>query len=386
MLLKEILQNKLQNVNLRNFSLGQTNLDRLRDGLVGAQFWSAYTPCQDEDAVRLTLEQIDLIHRMCASYSELELVTSATGLNSTQKLACLIGVEGGHSIDSSLSVLRSFYLLGVRYLTLTFTCSTPWAESSTKFKHHFYTNISGLTSFGEKVIGEMNRLGMMVDLSYGSDTLMRQALKVSRAPVIFSHSAARAVCDNMLNVPDDILQLLKNNGGIVMVSLSLGVLQCNLFADVSTVADHFDHIRAVIGSEFIGISGNYDGSGRFPQGLEDVSTYPVLIEELLRRGWREEELQGVLRGNLLRVFRQVEQVREESSGQSPREDEFPNRQKGRSCHSHLPTQPQSEHLVSHPEMNKWPANQALQRPSKASPHFILGLVAAATFSVLVLWP
>lgn len=150
--------------------------------------------------------------------------------------------------------------------------------------------------------------------------------------------------------------------------------------------DHFDHIRAVIGSEFIGISGNYDGSGRFPQGLEDVSTYPVLIEELLRRGWREEELQGVLRGNLLRVFRQVEQVREESSGQSPREDEFPNRQMGRSCHSHLPTQPQSEHLVSHPEMNKWPANQALQRPSKASPHFILGLVAAATFSVLVLWP
>ncbi|XP_070626917.1 dipeptidase 3 isoform X3 [Bos indicus] len=263
LLLKRHFQNKLQGVNLRNFRLGQTNLDKLRDGFVGAQFWSAYAPCQtqDQDAVRLTLEQIDLIRRMCDSYNELELVTSAEGLNSTQKLACLIGVEGGHSLDSSLAVLRSFYLLGVRYLTLTFTCNTPWAESSTKFQL-FYTNISGLTSFGEKVIEEMNRLGMMVDLSYGSHALAQQALKVSKAPVIFSHSAAKAVCDNMLNIPDDILQLLKKNGGIVMVSLSMGVLQCNLFANVSTVADHFDHIRAVMGSEFIGISGSYDGSGR----------------------------------------------------------------------------------------------------------------------------
>uniref|UniRef100_A0A8D0V7Q8 Dipeptidase 1 n=1 Tax=Sus scrofa TaxID=9823 RepID=A0A8D0V7Q8_PIG len=381
-LLKQFYKNKLQGVNLRNLSLGQTSLDKLRDGLVGAQFWSAYAPCQtqDQDAVRLTLEQIDLIHRMCASYSELELVTSAKGLSSTQKLACLIGVEGGHSLDSSLSVLRSFYLLGTVLPWLSYR-----AESSTKFQHHFYTNISGLTSFGEKVIGEMNRLGMMVDLSYGSDILVRQALKVSRAPVIFSHSAARAVCDNMLNVPDDILQLLKKNGGIVMVSLSMGVLQCNLFANVSTVADHFDHIRAVIGSEHIGISGNYDGSGRFPQGLEDVSTYPVLVEELLKHGWREEELQGVLRGNLLRVFRQVEQVREENSGQSPVEDEFPNRQVGKSCHSHLLTQPQHKHLATHQAGNKWPTSQAPQRPSKASPNLILGLVAAATFSILILW-
>ncbi|KAM7233688.1 hypothetical protein CapIbe_015824 [Capra ibex] len=386
LLLKRHFQNKLQGVNLRNFRLGQTNLDKLRDGFVGAQFWSAYAPCQtqDQDAVRLTLEQIDLIRRMCDSYNELELVTSAEGLNSTQKLACLIGVEGGHSLDSSLSVLRSFYLLGVRYLTLTFTCNTPWAESSTKFQL-LYTNISGLTSFGEKVIEEMNRLGMMVDLSYGSHALAQQALKVSKAPVIFSHSAAKAVCDNMLNIPDDILQLLKKNGGIVMVSLSIGVLQCNLFANVSTVADHFDHIRAVMGSEFIGISGSYDGSGRFPEGLEDVSTYPVLVEELLRRGWREEELQGVLRGNLLRVFSQVEQVREENKGQSPLEDEFPNRQVGRSCHSHLLTQGQSKPRATHRGRNKWLTNQALQRTPKASPQLILGLVAAATFSVLILW-
>uniref|UniRef100_A0A8C4MZW8 Dipeptidase 1 n=1 Tax=Equus asinus asinus TaxID=83772 RepID=A0A8C4MZW8_EQUAS len=363
LLLKQLFQNRLQDVNLRNFSRSQTSLDKLKDGVVGAQFWTAYVPCQTQgqDALRLTLEQIDLIHRMCASYSELELVTSTKG--GTQKLACLIGVEGGHSLDSSLSVLRSFYLLGVRYLTLTHTCSTPWAESSTKFKYHVYTNVSGLTSFGEKVVGEMNRLGMMVDLSYGSDTLVRQALKVSRAPVIFSHSAARAVCDTLLNVPDDILQLL------VSVVINPHLL------------DHFDHIRAVIGSEFIGIGGNYDGSGRFPQGLEDVSTYPVLIEELLRRGWSEEELQGVLRGNLLRVFRQVEQ---ENSGQSPVEDEFPDRQVDRSCHSHLLSQPQSEHLTTHKEMTKRPTNQVLQRPLKASPQLLLGLTVAATFSVLTL--
>nr|XP_004661616.2 dipeptidase 3 [Jaculus jaculus] len=384
LLLRELYQNILQDVNLHNFSRGQTSLDRLRDGLVGAQFWSAYVPCQnqDRDAVRLALEQIDLIRRMCASYSELELVTSAEGLNSTKKLACLIGVEGGHALDSSLSVLRSFYLLGVRYLVLTHTCSTPWAESSTKLTDHFYTNVSGLTSFGEKVVEEMNRLGMMIDLSYASDTLVRRTLEVSRAPVIFSHSAARAVCNNLLNVPDDILQLLKKNGGIVMVTLSMGVLQCNLFANVSTVADHFDHIRNVIGSEFIGIGGNYDGSGRFPQGLEDVSTYPVLIEELLSRGWSDEELQGVLRGNLLRVFGQVEKVREESRGQSPVEVKFPNRQLSNSCHSHLPPQLHNNQAT---HLTKVPGNQVLRKSSKASPHPIPSIVAIAASPVLIPW-
>ncbi|XP_021025582.1 dipeptidase 3 [Mus caroli] len=388
LLLRELFQNQLQDVNLRNFTRGQTNLDRLRDGLVGAQFWSAYIPCQtqDRDAVRLALEQIDLIRRMCSAYPELELVTSADGLNNTQKLACLIGVEGGHSLDTSLAVLRSFYQLGVRYLTLTFTCSTPWAESATKFRHHFYTNISGLTSFGEKVVEEMNRLGMMIDLSHASDTLVKQTLEVSRAPVIFSHSAARSVCDNLLNIPDDMLQLLKKNGGIVMVTLSMGVLQCSLFANVSTVADHFDHIRTVIGSEFIGIGGSYDGSGRFPQGLEDVSTYPVLIEELLSRGWDEQELQGVLRGNLLRVFRQVEQVREKSLGQSPVEVRFPERQQSNTCHSHLLPQPQEDqHQDTHLKVTKLPNSQVLQRASKAPPHPLPGLMAALTSLALILW-
>ncbi|XP_048211244.1 dipeptidase 2-like [Perognathus longimembris pacificus] len=396
LVLRQLFQKGLKDVNLRNFSHGQTSLDRLRDGLVGAQFWSAYVPCQtqDQDAVRLTLEQIDLIHRMCANYSELELVTSVEALKSTQKLACLIGVEGGHSLDSSLSVLRSFYMLGVRYLTLTHTCNTPWAESSSKNVHPFYNNVSGLTSFGEKVVAEMNRLGMMVDLSHGSDAAAQRALEVSQAPVIFSHSAARGVCENARNVPDNILQLLKKNGGIVMVSLSVGVLQCNELANVSTVADHFDHIKAVIGSKFIGIGGDYDGTNQFPQGLEDVSTYPVLIEELLRRGWSEEELQGVLRGNLLRVFRQVEQVREEKKWQSPLEDVFPEEELGSPCRSVLQRQPLRQYPVPDQKLTETPIHWTPKLSPKwlfsKSPHTVSGstvvvMFVVAIFPILILW-
>ncbi|XP_077611759.1 dipeptidase 2-like [Crocuta crocuta] len=392
LVLRQFYGTRLQDVNLRNFSHGQTSLDRLRDGLVGAQFWSAYVPCQtqERDALRLTLEQIDLIRRMCASYSELELVTSVKALNNTRKLACLIGVEGGHSLDSSLSVLRTFYVLGVRYLTLTHTCNTPWAESSAKGTHPFYNNVSGLTSFGEKVVVEMNRLGMMVDLSHVSDAVARRALEVSRAPVIFSHSASRGVCQNARNIPDDILQLLKKNGGIVMVSLSVGVLQCNLLANVSTVADHFDYIKAVIGSKFIGIGGDYDGAKWFPQGLEDVSTYPVLIEELLSRGWSEEELRGVLRGNLLRVFGQVEQVREASKGQSPLEDEFPDEQLGSSCRSVLSRLRQTQNLAPDQKVTetsaRWTPKRSPKQPlSKSSPNVAPSLTVIAAFSVLILW-
>ncbi|XP_010345116.1 dipeptidase 2 isoform X3 [Saimiri boliviensis] len=392
LILRQVYQKGLQDINLRNFSYGQTSLDRLREGLVGAQFWSAYVPCQtqDRDALRLTLEQIDLIHRMCASYSELELVTSAKALNNTQKLACLIGVEGGHSLDNSLSILRTFYMLGVRYLTLTHTCNTPWAESSAKGVHSFYNNVSGLTGFGEKVVAEMNRLGMMVDLSHVSHAVARRALEVSQAPVIFSHSAAQGVCNSARNVPDDILQLLKKNGGIVMVSLSMGVIQCNPSANVSTVADHFDHIKAVIGSKFIGIGGDYDGAGKFPQGLEDVSTYPILIEELLSRGWSEEELRGVLRGNLLRVFRQVEQVREENKGQSPLEDTFPDEQLSSSCHSDLSRLRQRQHLTSDQKLTEIPTHWTPKLPpkwslSESSPHMAPVLTVVATFPVLILW-
>ncbi|XP_047290417.1 dipeptidase 2 isoform X4 [Homo sapiens] len=380
-------------------------LQTLAVSVTALKFWSAYVPCQtqDRDALRLTLEQIDLIRRMCASYSELELVTSAKALNDTQKLACLIGVEGGHSLDNSLSILRTFYMLGVRYLTLTHTCNTPWAESSAKGVHSFYNNISGLTDFGEKVVAEMNRLGMMVDLSHVSDAVARRALEVSQAPVIFSHSAARGVCNSARNVPDDILQLLKKNGGVVMVSLSMGVIQCNPSANVSTVADHFDHIKAVIGSKFIGIGGDYDGAGkesglkptswwphRFPQGLEDVSTYPVLIEELLSRGWSEEELQGVLRGNLLRVFRQVEKVQEENKWQSPLEDKFPDEQLSSSCHSDLSRLRQRQSLTSGQELTEIPIHWTAKLPAKwsvseSSPHMAPVLAVVATFPVLILW-
>lgn len=391
LILRKVSSKGLQEINLRNFSHGHTNLEKLRDGFVGAQFWSAYVPCQtqDQDALRLTLEQIDLIRRMCASYSELELVTSVHALNNTWKLACLIGVEGGHSLDSSLSVLRSFYVLGVRYLTLTHTCNTPWAESSTKDIHPFYSNVSGLSSFGEKVVAEMNRLGMMIDLSHVSDAVARRVLQMSQAPVIFSHSAARSVCENPRNVPDDILQLLKKNGGIVMVSLSVGVLQCNLLANVSTVADHFDHIKEVIGSKFIGIGGDYDGTSNFPQGLEDVSKYPVLIEELLRRGWSEEELQGVLRGNLLRVFSQVEQVREQNKWQSPLEDKFPEVQLGSTCRSSQPRLHRRQYAFSDQRPTEvsthWSLDLSNVSLSKSPLHRASGLLATATFAILILW-
>ncbi|XP_038596028.1 dipeptidase 2-like [Tachyglossus aculeatus] len=325
LILKWHLQNKLNGTDLHTYERSHTNIMKLQAGLVGAQFWSAYVPCstQNKDALRLTLEQIDVIKRMCDKYNELEFVSSAEALNQSKKIACLIGVEGGHSIDSSLPVLRTFYELGVRYLTLSHTCNTPWVETSSKETHHFYLNVTGLSSFGEEVVKEMNRLGMMIDLSHTSEATARHALRISRAPVLFTHSSAYSVCNHPRNVPDEILLQLKQNGGILMVTFSMGVIQCSQSANISIVADHFDHVKKVAGAESIGIGGDYDGVAKFPTGLEDVSKYPDLIAELLRRGWSEEELKGVLRNNLLRVFKRVEQVRRESVAETPNEAEIP---------------------------------------------------------------
>jgi membrane dipeptidase len=325
----------------------QTDLPRLAAGGVGAQFWSVYVPAtlDGDAAVTTVLEQIDTAHRMIEAYPDrLELARTAADVErifAAGKVASLLGAEGGHCIAASLGVLRSLYALGVRYMTLTHNQNVGWADSATD-----QPQAGGLTGFGRDVVREMQRLGMLVDLSHVASSTMRDALDVAQAPVIFSHSSARAVTDHPRNVPDDVLRSLSANGGVCMVtfvpffvSADCAQWQIGLFAELerrgldrrdisawdtvapeyeqahplppatlAQVADHVEHVRDVAGIEHVGLGGDYDGSGSFPAGLEDVSRYPALFAELLDRGWTEDDCAALAGGNVLRVLRDAENL------------------------------------------------------------------------------
>ncbi|XP_045389807.1 dipeptidase 1 [Lemur catta] len=329
--------NRLQDeaANLTTLAGTHTNIPKLRAGLVGGQFWSAYVPCdtQNKDAVRRTLEQMDVVHRMCEMYPETFLcVTSSAGIRQAfqeGRVASLIGVEGGHSIDSSLGVLRALHRLGMRYLTLTHSCNTPWADNWLVDTGSDEAQSQGLSEFGQLVLREMNRLGVMVDLAHVSVATMKAALQLSTAPVIFSHSSAYSLCAHRRNVPDDVLLLVNETGSLVMVNFYNDYVSCGRTATLSQVADHLDYIKKVAGAGAVGFGGDFDGVTRLPTGLEDVSKYPDLIAELLRRNWTEAEVRGALAENLLRVFEAVEQV--SNNTQAAGEEPIPLEQLGTSC-------------------------------------------------------
>ena len=284
-----------------------TDLLRLRQGGVGGQFWSVYVPAtlSRSDAVRATLEQIDVVHRMVRRYPHaLELALTAADVErvfAAGRIASLIGVEGGHSIANSLSTLRMYFSLGARYMTLTHSEHVDWADSASK-----PPRLGGLSPFGEEVVGEMQRLGMLVDLSHTSPDTMHDVLGVAEAPVIFSHSSARGVHDHERNVPDDVLRLLPANGGVVMVTFV--PMFVGPRASVARVADHMDHVRRVAGPDHVGIGSDFDGMPATPAGLAGVSTFPALTEELLRRGWPEDDVRKALGSNVLRAMRAAEEA------------------------------------------------------------------------------
>ena len=293
--------------NIAGRTQGHTDLDRLAEGLVGAQFWSVYIPSSYADSgfARVQLEQIDIARQFIAKYSEhFGFASGASDIDRVfgqGRIASMLGIEGGHAIENSLGALRAYYDLGVRYMTLTHAQTIDWADSATDLPRH-----GGLSPFGEEVIREMNRLGMLVDLSHVAPSTMSDVLNVTDAPVIFSHSSARALRDHPRNVPDSILTRLPENGGVVMVTFVPGFLTDREEATLADVADHIEHIRRVAGIDHVGIGGDFDGISSVPVGLEDVSTYPALFAELIRRGWSDDELRQLAGENLLQVMRSAE--------------------------------------------------------------------------------
>jgi membrane dipeptidase len=334
-----------------------TDIARLRKGGVKAQFWSVYVPAstrQEGTALQTTLEQIAIVEAMIERYPDVfELARTSADIeriSRSGKIASLIGVEGGHSIENSLSVLRQLYALGARYMTLTHSDTLDWADSATDEARH-----GGLTDFGKEVVREMNRLGMLVDLSHVSVETMKQALEVTQAPVIFSHSSARAIADHPRNVPDDVLKLTAQNGGVVMVNFYPGFIvpsaakrgqqgiavlrelrakhgnnrdkiraEYKVWASqfpvepgtLALVVDHIDHIAKTAGIDHVGIGSDFDGIDNVPIELEDVSTYPKITQCLLDRGYDEMAIRKILGGNVLRVLRQTEQVAERLRSES----------------------------------------------------------------------
>lgn len=323
---------------------GQTDLKRLDKGGLGAQFWSVYIPGEIGTGYAKTqLEQIDIARRMIAHYPKFQFATTVDDVRAAHRqgrIASLMGMEGGHAIENSLGALRAYYDLGVRYMTLTHNVNLDWADSAAKPPEH-----GGLTKFGEDVVLEMNKIGMLVDLSHVSEGTMDDALRVSKSPVIFSHSSARAICDVPRNVPDSILKRLPENGGVVMVTFVAGFIdpavakiQVPAMAEagrraqgksveegekifdevmgnlklpktsIAKVADHIEHIRKVAGVKHIGLGGDYDGNTDWPVGLEDVSSYPLLFAELIRRGWSDEDLTLLAGENVLRALAKAEDV------------------------------------------------------------------------------
>ncbi len=324
---------------------GHTDIPRLRAGGLDAQFWSVYIPSEHPDPARTVLEQIDIVYRMIERYPDtFELALSADDVErivAEGKVASLIGIEGGVAIENSLALLRDYARLGVRYMTLTHNTTLDWADAATDEPKH-----GGLTEFGERVVREMNRLGILVDISHVSPDTMKDAIRVSKAPVIASHSSAFAICPHPRNVPDDVLTLIRENGGVVMVNFYTSFVNGEAArmtaearerikaehpddpgayrqalsewyrthelprATIAQVADHIDHIVEVAGIDHVGIGGDYDGIDSTPVGLEDVSCYPRLTEELLRREYSEEDIKKVLGGNALRALRVSGEVAE----------------------------------------------------------------------------